>query len=490
MPGLSRERTLLDLSRKVLLKRRRASASTRRLELIPSAKRLLQSLREIGYDLPTAVADLVDNSIAARAHAVHIDVQFLGDLSYVRIADDGKGMDPPLLREAMRFGTRRRYSASELGKFGLGLKAASLSQCRLLTVGSRPASPSSRPTVCRWDLDHVERTNRWEVLQLKQRDWPLHLAEPLKGSSGTVVIWEKLDRLMRFSSPDGRRAEADLARAAAEVAAHLAMVFHRFLTGQARRADHLVIFVNGNRVQPWDPFARTEPSTIVLPQQVLRLEREKQLSPIFVQPYVLPPEAQFSSAAAHRRAAGPMKWNRHQGFYFYRNDRLIQTGGWSRLRTFDEHTKLARVSVDFPSSADSAFQLNVSKTQVRIPSVLRAEMAAIASSAARVAQEVYKRSTAESVGRPVSTLKVDAAHRFVRMVLSAIESLLHQELDSNGVVLQRILTRIYLMEEKLHRDLLAAAVPAGDRAGPPVPLNDEAVPLGTDAEASALLSRV
>jgi hypothetical protein len=187
------------------------------------------------------------------------------------------------------------------------------------------------------------------------------------------------------------------------------------------------------------------------------LQIGKQLSPIFVKPYVLPPEALFSSGASHRRAAGPYKWNRHQGFYFYRNDRLIQTGGWSRLRTLDEHTKLARVSVDFPSSADSAFGLNVSKTQVRLPSALRPDLAAIASSVARVAQDVYKRSSAETSGRPVSAVKSDAAHRFVRMVLAAVESLLNQELSSNPVLLDRVLRTIQMTEEKLHGELLAAA---------------------------------
>jgi hypothetical protein len=455
----------------------------RRVELIPSAKRLIHSLREIGYDLPTAVADLVDNSIAAKARVVRIDLKFAGDLSYFCIADDGRGMDAAVLREAMRFGTNRRYSPTELGKFGLGLKAASLSQCRRLTVGSRQASNSSRSTVCRWDLDHVERTNRWEVLEVRPKDWPPQLSESLNHRSGTTVIWEKLDRVMRFSLPEGRRAEVDLARAAEEIGDHLAMVFHRFLAGEARRAEPLDIVVNGQRLQPWDPFARTERNTLALPQQVLRLQIGKQLSPIFIQPYVLPPETQFSSAASHRRAGGPYKWNRHQGFYFYRNDRLIQTGGWSRLRTLDEHTKLARVSVDFPSPADSAFGLNISKTQVRIPPALRPDIAAIASSVARVAQEVYKRSTAETSGRPTTAVKADAAHRFVRMILAAVESLLGQELSSNPALLDHLLKTIQVMEENLRHELLSAADLRHGRVDPRV---DE-MPVDSDDQPRVLI---
>src|SRR5215472_7661585 len=113
------------------------SDSRRRQELVPSAKRLISSLRDIGYDLPSAVADLIDNSIAAGATVVHVDTEFSGAKSWIRIADNGSGMTERQLTEAMRFGTRREYSRRDLGKFGLGLKSASLSQCRCLTVATR-----------------------------------------------------------------------------------------------------------------------------------------------------------------------------------------------------------------------------------------------------------------------------------------------------------------------------------------------------------------
>lgn len=107
------------------------------IEAIPSAKRLITSLRDLGYDFSQAVADVVDNSIEAGATVVSIDVEFDGDDSWIRIADNGKGMRPEQLREAMRYGAEREYEIDALGKFGLGLKTASMSQCQRLSVASR-----------------------------------------------------------------------------------------------------------------------------------------------------------------------------------------------------------------------------------------------------------------------------------------------------------------------------------------------------------------
>src|SRR5437763_12259507 len=130
-------------------------------ELVPSARRLINSLRDLGYDFAQAVADLVDNSIEAGASRVNVDVEFEGDDSWVRITDDGKGMAPEELREAMRYGAEREYRDDDLGKFGLGLKTASMSQCQCLSVASRWNRERSDIAAYSWDLEHIEKTNRW-----------------------------------------------------------------------------------------------------------------------------------------------------------------------------------------------------------------------------------------------------------------------------------------------------------------------------------------
>ena len=169
------------------------------------------------------------------------------------------------------------------------------------------------------------------------------------------------------------------------------MVFHRFLAGEARRRLPLRILINGNDIEAWDPFARIERATQALEAQPLRFQHEGQSHTVLVTPYVLPQEAEFSSPVAHARAAGPNKWNHQQGFYVYRNDRMIQSGGWNRIRTPDEHTKLARIALDFTSGADAAFGINVAKMRVLLPGEIRNSLNVIASGVVSRANAAYRR---------------------------------------------------------------------------------------------------
>lgn len=358
--------------------------------VIPSARRLMSSLRDIGYDTPSAVADLVDNSVDAQATRVDISVGYEGASSWIRIADDGVGMTRVELDEAMRYGSARDYRATDLGHFGLGLKTASLSQCRRLTVAGR-STPRARVEVRRWDLDHVKATDAWTLQRLTPRECPQRLLEPLIGTSGTVVMWESLDRVLDYARPDGAAAMAGLERVMADVGEHLSMVFHRFLSGELRGGRaRLRITLDGADLKPWDPFARSESGTQVLRAQSLSLEHRGTRHRVTIRPYILPNQIRFSSVEAHTRAAGPKRWNRQQGLYIYRQDRLIQSGGWNRLRTLDEHTKLARMALDIPNSADDAFQTNVSKMTVTLPEPLRPGLGVLISGVVVRAQDVYR----------------------------------------------------------------------------------------------------
>lgn len=359
--------------------------------VVPSAKRLMSSLRDIGYDLPAAIADLVDNSIDAGASRIDITLHADAADSWVRIADDGLGMAEGALDEAMRYGSAGSYGPSSLGHFGLGLKTGSLSQCRRLTVASRRA-PKGRMSARCWDLDTVTERDSWDLDAPRSADLPRHVLEPLAGSRGTVVVWEKLDRILAFRNPDGSPARRAMETMAEDIGAHLAMVFHRFLSGEWTGGTRAVeIWINGVRVEPWDPFARDEKMTRRLPQQVLVLPvDEDRVAELVVEPFVLPAQTQFSSAEAHQRAAGPNRWNRQQGFYIYRRERLIQSGGWNRIRTFDEHAKLARIAIDLPLGDEDLFGINVAKMSVSMPDGVRAPLRAIASAVVQEAQRSYR----------------------------------------------------------------------------------------------------
>lgn len=366
------------------------------LTVIPSASRLVTSLRDLGYDFVHAVADLVDNSIVANASRVQIDVRFDGAESWLRVADDGHGMSGTELTEAMRYGSQQSYGDDDLGKFGLGLKTASMSQCRRLTVASRTDPSRQRIESRQLDLDHVVRRDEWEVLVLGSGERDSRLAEPLSSGPGTVVLWEALDRVLGYKVPWGERAKSGLYALTEQLDHHLGMVFHRFASGEVKKRKKLQITLNGKRVDPWDPFARNEKATESLPSVEIPLHTADAAGLVRFQPYVLPPKARFSSEAAFNSLSGPAKWNAQQGFYVYRSNRMIQSGGWSWMRSADEHSKLARAALDFFPDLDSAFGVNVAKMRVTLPAQLREQLRDHVDRLARRAQMVYRQSGEET----------------------------------------------------------------------------------------------
>jgi len=370
----------------------------RREEVIPSAARLLSSLRDLGYSFSTAIADLVDNSISAGASRVDITLHPDGPDSWIRVADNGTGMDAAAISEAMRLGAGGRdYEADELGKFGLGLKTASLSQARSVTVASRTHASRRLIDVRQLDLDDVISSDRWWIHHPAADDRPPAAVEGLH-APGTVVLWTKLDRILTLRDHFGGYAARELGRLAGQVDEHLGMVFGRFITGDAVSGqDALVITVNGEPVPAWDPFCLNE-NTHVLPEREIPVAG----GIVRVRPYVLPRQGEFTTDEAWRTASGPNQWNNQQGLYIYRGNRLIQSGGWSWLRGNDEHVKLARVAVDFRSDLDDAFEINISKMRVKLPQELREAMRTVVAEVSRAADTRYRRSDRPVPARPAA----------------------------------------------------------------------------------------
>lgn len=340
------------------------------IELIPNAARLVNSMRDVGYDFVHAVADIVDNSITANATTVDVQLHFDGADSWIRVSDNGTGMDGSTITEAMRFGSDRAYSLDDLGKFGLGLKTASLSQAATLTVASRTDRTRRRFEARRFDLAVVMQRNRWEIEILASKDRPDELIEPLDTHPGTVVLWTNLDRVLPYKITWGDRARQAMWALAERLENHLGMVFHRYLEGKAQR-HRLTITVNGNKVEPWNPFGVGSESTEEIGIHEFGIVTPVAKGIVGFRGFVLPSKEEFSSPAAFDRLAGPRKWNDQQGFYIYRANRLIQSGGWSRMRANDEHTKLARASIDFYPDLDAAFGINIAKARVDLPTELR-----------------------------------------------------------------------------------------------------------------------
>lgn len=360
------------------------------VELIPSAKRLIRSLRDIGYEFVDAVADIVDNSVEAEATVVSINLKFEGEDSYLTIADNGTGMASKEMQEALRFGSNRAYGDSDdLGRFGLGLKTASLSQCERLTVSTRRGEERARINSYCWDLDHIEKTNRWEILKIDSEELKEEVWNHLHETTGTVVTWERLGRLLGYKYPSGEYARKQAESMTESLKIHLGMVFHRFLSGEIQ-GKRIAIYINNEKLVPWDPYSRGEKHTLVLDPIYIPLDFNEGIYRVKIQPYILPPQSLYSSTKAHVNASGPGKWNKQQGLYIYRSNRIIQSGGWSGLRTSDEHTKLIRIAVYIPSQLDELFQVNVAKKHLSLPRDLRATLLKEIQPIIQRAQEVYR----------------------------------------------------------------------------------------------------
>lgn len=353
----------------------------------PPAHALIESLRGVGYSLETAVADLVDNAVAAGASSVWLSFMFDGPDSWFTMLDDGSGMDAGALRLAMTVGGRNPLevrSATDLGRFGMGLKTASFSQARTLTVASRPAGGDI--SVRRWDLDYIARPdiNEWRLLQ-DPADGSAGRLDPLGDlDSGTLILWEKMDRVMAGLSDDARGRAAFL-KMVSRVEQHLSMVFHRYLEGSAPR---LRLHIGKTRLRAWDPFL-TDRQTAVTPV-------ERIISPggaVEVQGFILPHRDQLDQDT-FERAGGRDGWTSQQGFYVYRNDRMLVSGGWLGLGeprgwTREEPFRLARLSVNFSNAADSDWAIDIKKSSARPPRAIRARLTELAASVRTNARRVF-----------------------------------------------------------------------------------------------------
>jgi hypothetical protein len=366
----------------------------------PRPEALIESLRAFGYTLPAAIADLIDNSITAYANNIWLNFFWNGADSYISLADDGCGMTQKQLIEAMRPGSQNpleERDPADLGRFGLGLKTASFSQCRRVTVRSRP--DGGKQSTRSWDLDYVNQTGEWRLLKDVDASTTSRLARFNDTPHGTIVLWEVLDRIVEDDDPDDSEAEQRFLALIDDVEIHLAIVFHRFMQG----SRPLRIYINGTDkhrlVKPWNPFLEDHSAT-----QQLQSERIPfQGTTVRVLPFVLPHHDKLERHVFDF-ASGPRGWNAHQGFYVYRNKRLLVAGDWLGLGyAKEEHYKLARIQVDIPNSTDGEWRIDVKKSHAYPPVAIRQDLTRIAELTRKRAVEVYRhrgRTLARNASQP------------------------------------------------------------------------------------------
>lgn len=333
----------------------------------PQASAMIEALRGLGYSTATALADIIDNSITAGAKTVSLKFTWEGKNSRVIIHDDGKGMSADEIDKAMRLGGKNPLDArseNDLGRFGLGLKTASFSQCRRLTVASTGIDGLHS---LRWDLDVLaSRTDGgWHLLEgpFPELD---ELMDPLiTAGHGTLVVWDAMDRIVSENfNLDNYHELID------RVESHLSMVFHRYLE---RGRSRFSILINGIPIKPWDPFLSDHPAKPWhSPSQAFNSTK------VEVECHVLPHKDRLTPKE-FENAQGPDGWTAQQGFYVYRNERLLVAGSWLGLRSFgtqkpwikDEAHKLARIRLDIPNTVDADWKIDIRKSTARPPVNLR-----------------------------------------------------------------------------------------------------------------------
>ncbi len=396
---------------------------TNEFELTPSPSRLVESLRDTGYTYQAAFADIVDNSIAAGASHIEVDIEesiFSNDVT-VSFFDNGAGMSEENLINAMRYGSERRPSPKSLGKFGMGLKTASTAFCKKLTVISKQNDVIFARC---WDINEIKKQDKWLLITPSISEYAAQI-DKLKniasGGSGTVVIWEDVDRLVTNSGSDyGTQAIAFLKK---EIKDHLSATFGKFLIGResfktnqssAASAPDISLSINGERLSGWDPtgkFLNTpeEPDRVLIEQKVHKVMLSGGRSAKFeLNGYVLPNKNKMTEAEIQAVRFS----NDNQGFYIYREDRLIIGGGWPhRLFSQDSHTNLLRVELNFDHELDDYFEIDIRKSKVNFPIKIRTTLKEALAPWRNQAQSRYRTNKPESPVTGESTSDISSSHQ-------------------------------------------------------------------------------
>lgn len=344
---------------------------------VPEASSMIETFRAIGYTIEAAVADIIDNSISAGARNVWVDFEWMGEATWLSIRDDGCGMNNDELVQAMRPGSKNPLedrSSKDLGRFGLGLKTASFSQCRRLSVVSRRENCAS--VFWTWDLDFVNLSGKWNLIQYLPQGNFLRLIDA--SNSGTIVIWNAIDRLVKGLDRDDEKALDKFLVIIAHVKKHLAMVFHKFIEN-----GRLKIYFQGRVIGAWNPFMPDEAATQGFPVEFF-CDGEAS-----VKGYVLPHKSKLSEEK-FKHGEGPKGWNEQQGFYIYRNERMLLAGDWLGMFRKGEPYRLARIEINLPNHFDADWQIDIKKSVARPPLFVRDPLRAYASKVRAQAVEVYR----------------------------------------------------------------------------------------------------
>lgn len=368
------------------------------IDLPPNPAGLIEGLRDTGYTFNNALADIIDNSIDAKAKKISVLIQLdLEGKVVISVTDDGYGMTQDRLIAAMAYGSKSDRGRERLGKFGLGLKTASTAFCRRLSVISR--APNSDPNKVTWDLDYVAQTNKWQAIQSAPTKEEVALINEISGEgSGTLILWENVDRAIKsYDDPAGTHARNALDKLVTEFTEHAALVYHRFLVGGSEgQTPTLSMTINGKPVMPWDPFCENMKGTKKVAEKEYKVTLGDGSEASFMfRAFVLPRGDEIADPKQKKDAKISVD---NQGIYIYREKRLIHCGDWLGMYSKEPHYSLLRAEISFKHDLDEAFQVDIKKSRISLDENLFENIKKFLAPPRKAADERYRDGVKKQIG--------------------------------------------------------------------------------------------
>lgn len=341
----------------------------------PNPKSTINSYRSFGYNLSTAIADIIDNSISANADEIRLEYKWNGKDSFISISDNGIGMNKDELVIAMTPGSKdpeEERHENDLGRFGMGLKTASFSQCKRLTCITKRENYA---TIKRcWDIDFINQENEWQLLDYVSDKSFIEKIE--KQSSGTLVLWEKLDRIVGNAENSNESVKNAFYQEMTTVKEHLCLVFHKFI-----ESKRIKIYFQNEEIKPYNPFLLN-----INPKP--EMGQPEIFDNVEITYFILPHMSKLDQAE-YENSGGSLGWFNAQGFYIYRGDRLLVAGDWLGLEKKRDYSKLARIAVSFSNTNDFNWHLDIKKSTAIPPIEIRQELSRIAKMAIIKSAKIY-----------------------------------------------------------------------------------------------------
>ena len=341
----------------------------------PNPKSTINSYRSFGYNISTAIADIIDNSISANANEIRLEYKWNGQDSFISICDNGIGMNKEELVLAMTPGSKdpeEERNEKDLGRFGMGLKTASFSQCKRLTCITK----RENNTIIKrcWDIDFINSENEWQLLDFVSDNSFLEKID--KQKSGTLVLWEKLDRIVGIAEISNESVKNAFYAEMIAVKQHLSLVFHKFI-----ETKRVKIFFQNDEIEPYNPFLLN-----LNPKP--EMGQPETFDNVVITYFILPHMSKIEKTD-YEKSGGSLGWFQEQGFYIYRGDRLLVAADWLGLEKKRDYSKLARIAVNFTNANDFNWHLDIKKSTAIPPIEIRRELARIAKIAIMKSAKIY-----------------------------------------------------------------------------------------------------